>query len=146
MRISDWSSDVCSSDLIEVGNKPLRLTRVLTYEPDRVGDFYSLTPRVLMHLDDLAATGVVQPGSRVRYRELWRGESAALAAYQQSLQSDLQAHQRIETANDSNRQIGGALGRAERYLNLASLAAILLAGVAVALSAARFAEIGRAHV
>ncbi len=126
-------------DSIEVGNKPLRLTRVLTYEPDRVGDFYSLTPRVLMHLDDLAATGVVQPGSRVRYRELWRGESAALAAYQQSLQSDLQAHQRIETANDSNRQIGGALGRAERYLNLASLAAILLAGVAVALSAARFA-------
>lgn len=131
--------DLEIGDSIEVGNKPLRLTRVLTYEPDRVGDFYSLTPRVLMHLDDLAATGVVQPGSRVRYRELWRGESAALAAYQQSLQSDLQAHQRIETANDSNRQIGGALGRAERYLNLASLAAILLAGVAVALSAARFA-------
>lgn len=133
------SLDLDIGDSIEVGNKPLRLTRVLTYEPDRVGDFYSLTPRVLMHLDDLAATGVVQPGSRVRYRELWRGESAALAAYQQSLQSDLQAHQRIETANDSNRQIGGALGRAERYLNLASLAAILLAGVAVALSAARFA-------
>lgn len=131
--------DLEIGDSIEVGNKPLRLTRVLTYEPDRVGDFYSLTPRVLMHLDDLAATGVVQPGSRVRYRELWRGESAALAAYQQSLQSDLQAHQRIETANDSNRQIGGALGRAERYLNLASLAAILLSGVAVALSAARFA-------
>nr|WP_198286415.1 FtsX-like permease family protein [Stutzerimonas stutzeri] len=126
-------------DSIEVGSKLLRLTRVLTYEPDRVGDFYSLTPRVLMHLDDLEATGVVQPGSRVRYRELWRGETATLAAYQQSIQAGLQAHQRIETANDSNRQIGGALGRAERYLNLASLAAILLAGVAVALSAARFA-------
>ena len=131
--------DLAIGDDIEVGNKLLRLTRVLTYEPDRVGDFYSLTPRVLMHLDDLAATGVVQPGSRVRYRELWRGESAALAAYQQALQPGLQAHQRIETAGDSNRQIGGALGRAERYLNLASLAAILLAGVAVALSAARFA-------
>ncbi len=131
--------DLAIGDDIEVGNKLLRLTRVLTYEPDRVGDFYSLTPRVLMHLDDLAATGVVQPGSRVRYRDLWRGESAALAAYQQALQPGLQAHQRIETAGDSNRQIGGALGRAERYLNLASLAAILLAGVAVALSAARFA-------
>lgn len=132
--------DLEIGDSIEVGNKLLRLTRVLTYEPDRVGDFYSLTPRVLMHLDDLEATGVVQPGSRVRYRELWRGETAALAAYQQAVQAGLQAHQRIETANDSNRQIGGALGRAERYLNLASLAAILLAGVAVALSAARFAS------
>jgi len=126
-------------DAIEVGNKQLRLTRVLTYEPDRVGDFYSLTPRVLMHLDDLDATGVVQPGSRVRYRELWRGSPGQLAAYEEAIKADLQPHQRIETAKDGNRQIGGALGRAERYLNLASLAAVLLAGVAVALSAVRFA-------
>ncbi len=127
------------SDVIEVGSKPLRLTRVLTYEPDRVGDFYSLTPRVLMHLDDLAATGVVQPGSRVRYRELWRGPAADLERYRQAVEADLQPHQRLETAKDGNRQIGGALGRAEQYLNLASLAAVLLAGVAVALSASRFA-------
>ncbi|VXC64492.1 ABC transporter permease [Pseudomonas sp. 9Ag] len=130
LQIGDW---------IEVGNKPLQLTRVLTYEPDRVGDFYSLTPRVLMHLDDLEATGVVQPGSRVRYRELWRGSPEQLEDYEEAIKADLQPHQRIETAKDGNRQIGGALGRAERYLNLASLAAVLLAGVAVALSAARFA-------
>ena len=131
--------DLQIGDQIEVGNKPLRLTRVLTYEPDRVGDFYSLTPRVLMHLDDLEATGVVQPGSRVSYRELWRGSPEQLGAYEERIEADLQPHQRIETAKDGNRQIGGALGRAERYLNLASLAAVLLAGVAVALSAARFA-------
>ncbi|MGE6663469.1 ABC transporter permease [Pseudomonas sp. NPDC077408] len=132
--------DLQIGDQIEVGNKPLRLTRVLTYEPDRVGDFYSLTPRVLMHLDDLEATGVVQPGSRVSYRELWRGSPEQLGAYEERIKADLQPHQRIETAKDGNRQIGGALGRAERYLNLASLAAVLLAGVAVALSAARFAS------
>jgi putative ABC transport system permease protein len=131
--------DLQIGDHIEVGNKALRLTRVLTYEPDRVGDFYSLTPRVLMHLDDLDATGVVQPGSRVRFRELWRGSAAQLQAYEVAIKPNLQPHQRIETAKDGNRQIGGALGRAERYLNLASLAAVLLAGVAVALSAARFA-------
>ena len=126
-------------DTIEVGSKPLTLRRVLTYEPDRAGDFYSLTPRVLMHLDDLAATGVVQPGSRVRYRELWRGTPQALGAYRQVIGTKLAANQRLEDARDGNRQIGSALGRAERYLNLASLAAVLLAGVAVALSAARFA-------
>ena len=126
-------------DTIEVGSKNLILRRVLTYEPDRAGDFYSLTPRVLMHLDDLAATGVVQPGSRVRYRELWRGTPQALGAYRQAIGTNLAANQRLEDARDGNRQIGSALGRAERYLNLASLAAVLLAGVAVALSAARFA-------
>jgi len=124
---------------IEVGSRQLKLTRVLTHEPDRAGDFYSLTPRVLINLDDLDSTGVVQPGSRVRYRELWRGDGEGLARYRQAVEKDLAAHQRLEDARDGNRQIGGALGRAERYLNLASLAAVLLAGVAVALSAARFA-------
>lgn len=131
--------DLNVGDSIEVGEKNLRLTRVLTHEPDRAGDFYSLTPRVLMHLDDLDATGVVQPGSRVRYRELWSGGTAALEAYRQALKDQLQPHQRLQDVRDDNRQIGGALQRAEQYLNLASLAAILLAGVAVALSANRFA-------
>ena len=126
-------------DELEIGARTLRLSRVLTYDPDTAGDFYSLTPRVLMHLDDLAATEVVQPGSRVRFRELWRGDANALAAYRQAVEAGLQPNQRLDDARDGNRQVGGALGRAERYLNLASLAAVLLAGVAVALSAARFA-------
>ncbi len=130
LNVGDW---------IEVGSKRLRLTRVLTYLPDEAGDFYSLTPHVLMHLDDLEATGVVQPGSRVRYREMWRGTADALAAYREAVTAGLEPHQRLEDARDGNRQVGGALDRAERYLNLASLAAVLLAGVAVALSAARFA-------
>lgn len=126
-------------DEIEVGDKRLRLTRVLTHEPDRAGDFYSFNPRVLMHLDDLEQTGVIQPGSRVRYRELWSGPAEALASYRAQVAPDLQPQQRLEDARAGNRQVGGALGRAERYLNLASLAAILLCGVAVALSATRFA-------
>lgn len=126
-------------DELEIGAKTLRLSRVLTYDPDTAGDFYSLTPRVLMHLDDLAATEVVQPGSRVRFRELWRGDANALATYRQAVEAGLEPNQRLDDARDGNRQVGGALGRAERYLNLASLAAVLLAGVAVALSAARFA-------
>jgi putative ABC transport system permease protein len=127
-------------DQVEVGNKPLRLTRVLTYEPDRAGDFYSLSPRLLMHLDDLAATGVIQPGSRVSYRELWRGNPEQLATYRQAVEPALNAQQKFTDPRSGNQQIGSALDRAERYLNLASLAAVLLAGVAVALSAARFAS------
>ncbi len=131
--------DLNVGDEIEIGAKRLRLSRVLTYDPDTAGDFYSLTPRALMNLDDLAATEVVQPGSRVRFRELWRGDADTLAAYRKAVEDSLQPSQRLDDARDGNRQIGGALGRAERYLNLASLAAVLLAGVAVALSASRFA-------
>lgn len=127
-------------DRLEIGRQSLRLSRVLTYEPDRGSDFYSLTPHVLMNLADLQATGVVQPGSRVRYRELWSGEAPLLAEYRRAVAPDLAAHQRLQDARDGNRQVGSALERAGRYLGLASLAAVLLAGVAVALSAARFAN------
>ncbi len=131
--------DLKVGDNIDVGSKTLKLTRVLTYEPDRAGNFYSLTPRVMINLADLQATGVVQPGSRVSYREMWSGPPQALAAYRKAIESALEPHQEIKDARDGSQQIGGALGKAERYLNMASLVAVLLAGVAVALSAARFA-------
>ena len=126
-------------DSIDVGMKTLRMSRVLTYEPDRANNFYSLTPRVLMNLADLDATGVIQPGSRVSYRDLWRGDLDALQQYRQTAEKNLAANQRLLDTRDGNRQIGGALGKAERYLNMASLVAVLLAGVAVALSASRYA-------
>ncbi|MGB9088987.1 MAG: FtsX-like permease family protein, partial [Pseudomonas farsensis] len=126
-------------DSIDVGMKSLRMSRVLTYEPDRANNFYSLTPRVLMNLADLEATGVIQPGSRVSYRDLWRGEPQALAEYRLKAEPSMAANQRLLDTRDGNRQIGGALGKAERYLNMASLVAVLLAGVAVALSASRYA-------
>ncbi len=131
--------DLKIGDSIDVGMKTLRMSRVLTYEPDRAGNFYSLTPRVLINLADLDATGVVQPGSRVSYRDLWRGEPEALADYRDSITKALAPNQRLQDSRDGNQQIGGALGKAERYLNMASLVAVLLAGVAVALSASRFA-------
>ncbi|RAU45491.1 MULTISPECIES: ABC transporter permease [unclassified Pseudomonas] len=126
-------------DQVDVGSTTLKLTRVLTYEPDRAGNFYSLTPRVMINLADLAATKVVQPGSRVSFRDLWRGSPESLAAYRKAVEPGLAPNQKVDDARDGNQQIGGALGKAERYLNMASLVAVLLAGVAVALSAARFA-------
>ncbi|MDF2643636.1 MAG: permease, partial [Pseudomonas sp.] len=131
--------DLKIGDDIDVGAKTLKLTRVLTYEPDRAGNFYSLTPRVMINEQDLAATNVVQPGSRVTYREMWSGSPDTLAAYRKAIESGLEPHQEIKDARDGSQQIGGALGKAERYLNMASLVAVLLAGVAVALSASRFA-------
>lgn len=127
-------------DQLEIGYAQLRIAALLTHEPDRAGDFYSLTPRVLMNLDDLQATRVVQPGSRVRYRLLLSGNEADLQAYRQWLEPRLEDHQRLTSVADDNRQIGSALERSNQFLGLASIAAVVLAGVAVALSASRFAS------
>ena len=127
-------------DQLEIGYAQLRISAVLTHEPDRAGDFYSLTPRVLMNMEDLAATQVVQPGSRVRYRLLVSGSEADLQRYRDWLEPRLESHQRLTSVADDNRQIGSALERANQFLGLASIAAVVLAGVAVALSASRFAQ------
>ncbi|MFA5677652.1 MAG: FtsX-like permease family protein [Pseudomonas sp.] len=127
-------------DPLEIGYAQLRISALLTHEPDRAGDFYSLTPRVLMNMDDLAATRVVQPGSRVRYRLLVSGDAGDLQRYRDWLEPRLASHQRITSVSDDNRQIGSALERANQFLGLASIAAVVLAGVAVALSSSRFAQ------
>ena len=125
---------------LEIGYAQLRIAAVLTHEPDRAGDFYSLNPRVLMNLADLPATQVVQPGSRVRYRLLLSGSETHLRRYRDGLEPQLESHQRLTSVADDNRQIGSALERANQFLGLASIAAVVLAGVAVALSASRFAQ------
>lgn len=127
-------------DQLEIGMTSLRVGAVLTHEPDRAGDFYALNPRVLMNLEDLDAAGVIQPGSRVRYRLLLAGDEGALSAFRQWLEPRLEENQRLTSVADDNRQIGNALDRASQFLGIASIAAVVLAGVAVALSASRFAS------
>lgn len=126
-------------DTLDVGYASLRVSALLTHEPDRASDFYSLTPRVLMNLGDLDATGIVQPGSRVSYRLLLSGERGALQAFRDWIEPILDVNQRLTGVDDGNRQVGNALSRANQFLGLASIAAIILAGVAVALSSGRFA-------
>ena len=58
--------DLKIGDSIDVGMKTLKLARVLTYEPDRAGNFYSLTPRVLINLNDLAATATPDSSTATR--------------------------------------------------------------------------------
>ena len=132
--------DLKLGDTIEIGAADFTVARVLTYEPDRAGNLLSFTPRAMINVADLAATDVLQPGSRVSYRQLWSGDAQAIEGTRQALQNTLLAHQRIEGLADGNQQVSSALDRAASYLNLASLAAILLAGVAVALSANRYAR------
>ena len=60
-------------DTLTIGSAHLRLTRILVLEPDRGSDLFSIAPRVLMHYADLAATGLIVPGSRVSYTTLLAG-------------------------------------------------------------------------
>ena len=131
-------------DRVEVGVASFRVGRVLIKEPDRGGSFFDLGPRLLMNLADVPATEVVQPGSRIRYRLLLRGEEAELDALRDAL--SLGPGYRWVGIRESSPRIGAALRRAESFLLLGGLLAVLLAGVAVALSAHRYARRHYDHV
>ncbi len=125
---------------IEIGSASFTVTRVLTYEPGRAGSFFAFAPHVLINRADVAATSVVQPGSRVNYSYLFAGSDVDLARYKDWLITRLGPNHQLLDVRDGNSSIGRALGRAERYLGLTSLLAVILAGVAIAMGARRYTE------
>ena len=135
---------VALGGVVEVGLAELTVTRVLVTEPDRGGSFFDLGPRLLMNIGDVPATEVVQPGSRIGYRLLLRGPEADLEGLKAEL--DLGANYRWVSIRESSPRIGSALDRAESFLLLGGLLGVLLAGIAVALSAHRYAARHYDHV
>lgn len=125
-------------DRVTVGYRQLLVTALLIDEPDRGGDFFNLAPRLLMNQVDIAATGLVTAGSRVTYRLLVAGASQALASYQTVLAKSLTRGQRLMTASDARPELRDVLDKAERYLGLSVLLAVLLAAVAILLAARHF--------
>jgi len=125
---------------LQVGELSLTISRILSYEPDKSGTFYSLSPRVMMHIDDLAKTAILQAGSRVQYLFQFSGEEADIKQFTAWLDGKLSASQRLLDVHDNRPEIGAALERAERYLGLSSILVILIAGVAIAMAARRYTE------
>ncbi len=127
-----------AGETVRVGNASLRVAEVITREPDSVLDYFGIAPRVLMSEADLAATGLVQVGSRVTWRLLVAGDAKAVARYEQAMRPSLARGERIEGVRDARSEVRVSLERAQRFLGLASLLSVVLASVAVALAARRF--------
>ena len=130
-------------DELAIGNENFTIGKVVIREPDATNGFAVLGPRVLMNAQDLAATGVIQPGSRVTYRWLVAGEEPVLQDFEQWIEPRLGEHYRFITIKNSQRNISEALDRGTRFLMLAAIIGVLLASVAIAIASQQFA---RRHV
>jgi putative ABC transport system permease protein len=131
---------VAVGEKISIGNKDLQIAAVMTQEPDAAIGFINAGPRVMVNEADLAATGLVQTGSRIRYRLQIAGNAQDVDAYRAWLAAQLQPGQRIEGIRDARPEIRSALERAEKFLNIAALVSVLLAAMAIALAARRFLQ------
>jgi putative ABC transport system permease protein len=124
-------------DTLTLGSAQFRLAALVLQEPDAALDYFNVAPRVFIHHDDLAATALVQEGSRVTYRLVIAGDATAAQRWVDATRARLERGQRLETIADARPEIRRAVERADRFLGLAALVAVVLAAVAVAMAARR---------
>ncbi len=127
-------------DALALGDASLRVDRIITYEPDRGMQFVNVAPRVMLRASDLPATGLIAPGSRIGYALLAAGEPRAVAGYETWLRERLGRGQKIATLESGRPEVRRTLDRAQRFLALVALLAVLISAVAVALAAGRYLD------
>jgi putative ABC transport system permease protein len=129
---------VAVGDELEVGRLRLRIARTLEFRPDEGWRLMEIAPTLLLHYDDVLASGLLAPGSIVEHVGLYAGDAPALAAFRAELTPLLRLQDEVEDFRDGRPEVRGAVANAERFLVLAALVSVLLGGVAVAMAARRF--------
>jgi putative ABC transport system permease protein len=125
-------------DHIAIGNAALEIRTALMGEPDRLAGGISLGPRLLVSEQALRASGLLQPGSLVRWRyrlRLPQAESsdAAVAALERQARARFpDAGWEIRTRDKASPQIERNIKRFGQFLTLIALSALLVGGVGVA--------------
>lgn len=127
-------------DTLTLGAADFAVTRLIEFEPDRGENAFEFAPRVMMNVSDLAAAGLLGVGSRARYTLLMAGETSALDDMRDWVLDTLPGEVRVQEVRDGNPQMRRALDRSRRFLGLASVVTVLLAGAAIALAVRHFAQ------
>lgn len=129
--------DIELGQKLEVGNVALQVTKVLTEFPEP----FSRYPVVMMHRDDLAATGIVQPGAHVRYRWLLASDDKeVLAEFKKWLQPRLDPQQEISDGHSRSEWLERTIKQSTNLLSFSAVISVLLAGVAISIATRQFVE------
>lgn len=132
--------DAKIGDAVQLGDGNFIIAAILAYEPGQGGGTSAFAPRAFMNMADVAATNVVQPGSRLRYQLMVAGDSNNITAFRKAIEPELGLGMRVQDISEGRPEIGGPLQRSQSYFSLATIAAVVLAGLAIATSTRRFAE------
>ncbi|HKO89468.1 MAG TPA: FtsX-like permease family protein, partial [Burkholderiales bacterium] len=112
----------------------------LTLEPDRGVSFFNLAPRVLMNEADVPWTNLIQPGSRVTYAFYVAGEHQAIDDYTAWLKPQIGRGEELQSLDNARPEVKQTLERAQQFLGLTSLLAVVLAAVALSLATRRYVQ------
>lgn len=124
-------------DKVAVGDVDLTVTQILIDEPDGVNPMSTFGARLIMNSGDLPATNI----PRENYQWLLAASSAQkLGEFIEKIKPELNQHQSVATLESTQQQLTANLKTAQHFLVIASVMAVLLAGVAIAIAARQFSE------
>ncbi len=121
---------------VMLGRATIELRAVLATEPDAVSDGFAFAPRLLLSLEALEATGLVQPGSLVEYaykvRVAGNPDEDALAAIRDRAQAEFpQAGWSVRTRTNAAPSLSANVERFSQFLTLVGLTSLVVGGVGV---------------
>ncbi len=121
-------------DRIDVGDRVLVVRAVIEREPDRLATAFSFGPRLMIARDDLESTGLIQPGSLIRYyARVLLNDGADLAAWVEDVTATFpEAEWRIRDSRNAQPGFQRFVSRLTMYLMLVGLAALIVGGIGVA--------------
>ncbi len=127
-------------DTLKIGQARLKITGLVRKEPDRVANAFSLGPRVMISRRALAASELIQPGSRVQERYLIKVPPGTVP---QRLVAELRGRlagdsARIRTYRDAQPMLKRFLDQLARYFGLIGLTALFVGGIGVAATVQAF--------
>jgi putative ABC transport system permease protein len=130
--------DLKVGDRITLGSAAVELRAVLTGEPDKLAGGIGFGPRVLISEAALRASGLLQPGSIVRWQYRLRrpdrdaSEGAVTSVEKEARGAHPNSGWDIRTRSKASPQLERNVERFSQYLTLVALTALLVGGVGVA--------------
>lgn len=134
-------------DTLKIGEGVFTVRAALETEPDAVADRLTYGPRVFMALQDLDKTGLVQPGTLVRWRYALKLPEAGGASLQDVGAFSTAAKAELQSAGfvvadrrNPSPQVTRTLDRLRQFLTFLGLAALLVGGVGIASAVQTFID------
>lgn len=134
-------------DRVRIGQASFPVLATLKKEPDALTERLTYGPRVLMSLDALKETGLVQPGTLVRWSYAVRlndnagDDAAALQMFRARAEAQLpQSGFVVADRRNPSPRITRTVDRLRQFLTLLGLTALMVGGVGVANAVATFID------
>jgi putative ABC transport system permease protein len=134
-------------DRLSIGRIEVPIRATIESEPDKVLERFNVGPRVLVSLDTLRGSGLIEPGSLVTWRYALKladnagASDAGLVEFRQAVKRAVpEGGFSLRDRRDPAPQVSRTLDRLRQFLTLVGLTALLVGGVGIANAVATYID------